>query len=160
MNSKELQTFAYSKVEAALCKVFDARGDGLSSLRGRLKSFQRSGLTPETPGRGKVIRYNMSNIYDWALALTLADFGVTPDKITKLVLPGDFLNSIEIYRETGKDVYLCIAPRSFSGLDFVFSLKTTSDDIVPEKLLSEWAGFACAIINLSQLKARVDQAID
>jgi len=158
VNSKEQQTFAYSKVEAALCKVFDARGDGIASLRGRLKSFQRSGLTPETPGRGKVIRYTMSNIYDWALALTLADFGVTPDKITKLVLPGAFINSIEIYRETGESVFLCIAPRSFSGNDFVFSLKTTADDITPGML--EWAGFACAIINLSRLKAEVDQAID
>lgn len=159
MNSNEQKTFAYSKVEAALCKVFDARGDGISSLRGRLKSFQRSGLTPETPGRGKVIRYTMSNIYDWALALTLADFGVTPEKIIKLVIPGEFIRSIKTYRETGRDVYLCIAPRSFSELDFVFSLLTTAEDIT-ERLLSEWAGFACAIINLSEIKARVDRAVD
>lgn len=159
MSGEDQQTFAYSKVEAALCSVFDARGEGIASLRGRLKSFQRAGLTPETPGRGKVIRYTTSNIYDWALALTLADFGMTPEKIIKLVIPGNFIKAINDYKESNEDVYLCIAPATFGGFDHAFSLLTHENDKNLKGLI-EWAGFACAIINITRLKARVDLALD
>ena len=64
--------------------VFVAPGN-LLVLRGRLKSFQRVGLTPSSPGRGKVIRYRITDIFTWALGLALADFGLGPESIAQML---------------------------------------------------------------------------
>jgi hypothetical protein len=85
------RTWNYKQLEAALAEIFEvapgrARGTGnLLVLRGRLKSFQRVGLTPSSPGRGKVIRYRINDIYTWALGLALADFGLGPESIARIL---------------------------------------------------------------------------
>jgi hypothetical protein len=85
------RTWNYTQVEAALAEVFSVapgrlRGAGnLLVLRGRLKSFQRVGLTPSAPGRGKVIRYRTTDIFTWAIGLALADFGLGPESITQML---------------------------------------------------------------------------
>ena len=109
------RTWNYKQVEAALVQVFSVapgrlRGAGnLLILRGRLKSFQRVGLTPSSPGRGKVIRYRIIDIYTWALGLALADFGLGPESIA------------EILKQPWADVYYAEAAR-VSKLEHLFFL--------------------------------------
>jgi hypothetical protein len=88
LSRKEVEepTYTYATVEAALGKVFQASARTLPVLRARLKGFQRVGLTPSSPGRGKVIRYRKTHIYTWALALALADFGLGPEPIFLLLV--------------------------------------------------------------------------
>ena len=93
VKKKDKKTFGYAEVEAALANVFASRGEHLLAMRGRLKAFQKAGMTPETPGRGKVIRYTIEYIYDWAFGLALADFGLTPSKIITFVKKGYFIKS-------------------------------------------------------------------
>jgi hypothetical protein len=98
-----METFGYAKVEEALAKVFKTNKRTLLALRGRLKSFQRAGLTPQKPGRGKVIKYTVYDVYDWAWALALADFGLDPQAICSLVQKGyfkaDYLGVIEKFKD-------------------------------------------------------------
>ena len=88
ISSKEAKepTYTYARVEAALGSAFHATDRRLLIVRARLKSFQRAGLTPSSPGRGKVIRYRKVHIYTWALALALADFGLGPEAISLMLL--------------------------------------------------------------------------
>ena len=158
----EQPTFGYAKVEAALCNVFNARGEATHALRGRLKSFQRAGLTPANPGRGKVICYTISHVYDWAFALALADFGLPPEAIVAYVKKGYFNNNYvkSIAALKNDSWFCCLLPYVFNkskNVDFPFVMMK-GKDISAEKILS--LGGRAAFIDLTGLKRKVDAALD
>lgn len=105
-------TYGYAAVEAALARVFLENSKNIAPLRGRLKAFQRAGLTPESPGRGRVIRYTIANIYDWALALALADFGLPPESIIPFIKQGYFYDDYlpTIAKEKNDFLFFCVRP--------------------------------------------------
>ena len=85
------RTWNYKQVEAALAEVFSVapgrlRGAGnLLVLRGRLKSFQRVGLTPSSPAGARSSATGSPISYTWAIGLALADFGLGPESIAQML---------------------------------------------------------------------------
>jgi len=57
------------------------------AFRGRIKHLQRLGLPlGEKPGKGKRIDYTDQQIWQFALALELSQFGIDPSVIAKLII--------------------------------------------------------------------------
>ncbi|PPD09752.1 MAG: hypothetical protein CTY36_02705 [Methylocystis sp.] len=155
-------TYGYAEVESALAKVFIGRSQNIAPLRGRLKTFQRAGLTPESPGRGRVIRYTVSDIYDWALALALADFGLPPEAIINFVKEGYFWNDYVpmISKLKSDSLFFCVLPFVLGEqptLQFQFVVMKGSK--ISAKSIAELGG-RVAFIDLTKLKNGVDKALD
>jgi len=168
LSSKEAEgpTFNYARVEAALGKVFETNVRSLPILRARLKSFQRVELTPSSPGRGKVIRYTREHIYNWAMALTLADFGLDPEPIARL-LRMNWFNEFYVPEmkklKKASDEHLFFALMPYVIQDPLFIDRNTpflilrGRDISGEKITK--LGGRLALIDMTALKESVDAVI-
>jgi hypothetical protein len=164
MKNDENLTFGYSAVEAALAVVFKAKAQILI-LRARLKSLQRSGLTPEKPGRGKVIKYSVSNVYDLAWALALTDFGLVPDSICSLVSRGYFSAYYvqKIEKLENDRLFFCLMPYVLNEKALKFHnspvpfVMLNGSDISGEQISK--LGGRLALIDMTWLKRSVDEAL-
>lgn len=164
MNTDQSAEYGYAQVEAALLAVFDVKGEHVAKLRSRLKMFQKVGLTPSKPGRGKIIKYTISNVYDWGFAVALADFGLDLPEVCELVKMDYFATSWVpgIKEREGSDALYCILfPHTFSPQKRVkgappFLLQWESE--INGNGISELGG-RLSLINLSQLKGSLDQAL-
>ena len=52
---------------------------------GRIKHFQRLGLAPESPGKGRKISYKIENVYSWVICLEQAEFALDPSLIKTIM---------------------------------------------------------------------------
>jgi hypothetical protein len=79
-----MRSYTYAEVEGALAHVFTVEVDQSGAFRGRIKHLQRLGLTPESPGKGKKIAYDVEWVMIWAFCLELSQFGIDPTAIMKI----------------------------------------------------------------------------
>ncbi|WP_157085661.1 hypothetical protein [Methylobacterium sp. Leaf99] len=88
---------SYAAVETALARLHDANPEvQRGAFRGRLKHLQRLGLPlGEKPGKGSRINYDAQQIWQLAVALELAEFGIDPTKIV-LIIKHQWRESISI----------------------------------------------------------------
>lgn len=77
--------FRYAEVQAALAGLHGAYPDRMGAFRGRLQHFQRLGMAPASPGRGKAIVYAIEDVARWAFALELSECGIDPARIAKML---------------------------------------------------------------------------
>ena len=77
--------WSYAEVETALAKLHMCAPEKIGALRGRLQHYQKLGLKPSSPGKGKRISYEFDDVAKWALALEFAEFGVDPMGIKTIV---------------------------------------------------------------------------
>jgi hypothetical protein len=79
--------FTYGEIERILASLHcanDARRR--TTLRSRIKHFQKLGVPFDLrSGRGKKLEYDRDHIYQWALCLELAEFGIDPAVTVKLL---------------------------------------------------------------------------
>jgi hypothetical protein len=76
----------YAVIERALGTVFAVDGAGQRAwLRARIQHLRRLGLIPESPGKGRVIRYTQQDADKWLVALELAHMGADPKMIVHLI---------------------------------------------------------------------------
>lgn len=81
----ETLVYRYSEVQTALARMHGAYPDHVGALRARLQHFQRLGLVPSSPGRGKTITYTLYDVGRWAFALELIEFGIDPAKVAAIM---------------------------------------------------------------------------
>jgi hypothetical protein len=177
------EVFSYKAVEASLARVHLIPQKALGAFRGRLQHFQRLGMVPSSPGRGRRISYERSDIYLWAVALEFAEFGMDP-QVIKLVLDA-YWRDIQpqfLTPPAGSDRFLYFHPRLLAkgfprelqqspdnrdGAPFTITVRvlldvSELDQIVrhpfaqPElqRLKSRYA-----MINLSQLQREIETAL-
>jgi hypothetical protein len=70
--------FSYAQVETILVAAYKIKPSAKGAFRGRIKHFQRLGIVPSSPGKGRKIAYERKDIYAWALCLEFAEFGMDP----------------------------------------------------------------------------------
>jgi hypothetical protein len=109
--------FTYSQVEDALARVHSVPEGFLGAFRGRIKHFQRIGIVPTSPGKGKKISYERPNIFYWALCLEFVECGIDPTEIKRLinVLWGSVAKYL-LEGGAGRDKYLYFYPKMFGRL--------------------------------------------
>jgi hypothetical protein len=77
--------FTYTEVVTALARVFGIRDGYLKAFRGRIIHFQRLGMAPSRPGKGKRIIYRREDVFRWAISFELAEFNIDPTIIRVIV---------------------------------------------------------------------------
>src|SRR5215510_3979945 len=79
--------FTYGEIERILAALHCADdAQRRTTLRGRIKNFQKLGVPFDLrSGRGKKLEYDRDHVYQWALCLELAEFGIDPSVIVALL---------------------------------------------------------------------------
>ena len=112
----EYGSLTYAQVEGTLARLHGAKGEPQrKAFRGRLKHLKRLGIPRgSSPGRGKKILYTNEQVYEWALCLELAEFGLDPTLIVKIL--DNHWNEIFHYfgaieaREFSHELFLVVQP--------------------------------------------------
>jgi hypothetical protein len=111
-------TFPYAAVEAALVQAYGIGREDVGAFRGRLAAFQKGNLLGARPGKGTALQYSPDMLHRLVLAAELAEAGVTPGVILRLV--ADFWESrlraifteaerVVVHPTPGGDVVLLLA---------------------------------------------------
>jgi len=146
-----MEAFSYKAVEKALAIVHLVPSQAMGAFRGRLQHFQRLGMVPSSPGRGRRISYEKADVCLWAFALELAEFGMDPTLIKRVLdarwpdVRPHLLESID-----DRDRFFFFSP-NLIGKGFPTELQQTIDkkDSVPFSIT------ACVIADLADLEKRV-----
>lgn len=77
--------FTYGEIVETLARMHEVGKTIAGAFEARIRHFQRLGLVPESPGKGKRIQYNIDTAFDWAFCLELATFGIAPDVIVSII---------------------------------------------------------------------------
>jgi len=109
--------YAYGQVEAALASIFYVREASKAALKGRIKHFQKLGLVPSSPGKGKRITYSFDDVWKWAVALTFCEFGVDPTEIYRILTKSFFGTYKEFidHQDDSVDWFYAASPRFMSA---------------------------------------------
>jgi hypothetical protein len=77
---------SYAEAEFVLARLHGADAVQRKAFRGRLKHLKRLGIPSGiAPGKGAKIFYYEAQLYEWALCLELAEFGIDPTVIVRLI---------------------------------------------------------------------------
>jgi hypothetical protein len=173
-------TYTFKQTEAALARLHRVPDLALGAFRGRLTHFQRIGITPQAPGKGKKIPYEKIDIYKWAVALEFAEFGIDPTTI-KLFLDANWRKIRQglLDLDCSRDRFLFFHPR-FQGGKFPRSMQQSGsnpsgvpysidtaviadlselDKMAPDETVRAEVKSRFGMINLSHLRCAIDDAL-
>ena len=85
--------YNYGQVEEALANIHGISASTKGAFRARIKNFQKLGIVPSSPGKGKRISYTPEDVSMWAFCLELAQFGLDPSVIKSMAHIYKFLVS-------------------------------------------------------------------
>jgi hypothetical protein len=108
--------FTYAIVERALARAFAITPESMGAFRGRIQHFQRLGMVPASPGKGRKISYEIDHVYKWALGLEFAEFGIDP-RLTKFIIENFVWIRARkfLLDDDGKNKLLVFYPNLISG---------------------------------------------
>ncbi|UGY15574.1 hypothetical protein HAP48_0044870 [Bradyrhizobium septentrionale] len=77
---------SYADAEGILARIHRAGDVQQAAFRARLKHLKRLGIPLESsPGRGAKIWYFEEQMWQWAIALELAEFGIDPGTVAEFI---------------------------------------------------------------------------
>ncbi len=138
------RTYTYGQVVTALARLHSVDETNAGSFEARIRHFQRLGVVPASPGKGKRIQYDFAAAFIWAFCLELAEFSVAPE-IIKLIV------------QTWGPSLVAIPPPGDAG-DIIFWFAPNLLTSGPEKLrdeLKQRSGFAPAADLILDLSGRL-----
>jgi hypothetical protein len=161
--------FNYGQVEAALAKLHRVDDRARGAFRARIKHFQKLGIVPSSPGRGKKISYEMEHVIIWAFCLELSQFGIDPTIIKRFIAVLGFA-LIDDFKKTSHskdDRYFAFYPNIMSnwfyGEEGLFGTIRTdcfcASEVSASKIEAEF-GRRVSLINLTKLKKELDAALE
>jgi hypothetical protein len=110
--------WVYAEVEDALARMCRVRADvQKKAFRGKIQHFQKLGVPLNLkPGKGKKNSYTEDEVFQWALCLELAEYGVHPSTIADTIRAYWKSHLLPAFRaasqnETPKDdILVCFSP--------------------------------------------------
>lgn len=163
--------YRYAQVELALVLAYDIPAESIGAFRGRIKHFQRIGIVPSSPGKGRKIEYQKDTVFLWAFCIELAEFGVDPTVI-KAVVDSIWTKHLrEAFAYENVDPLLFVTHPSFlsaaiSEKDFFEGLPLDVDphDSQPRLVVQSMFNIAgvnrAMIINITELRVRILASLD
>jgi len=178
--------FTYGEAESALARLYAAEGDPQQgAFRGRLKALKKLGIPLGShPGRGRKIEYRYDELYQWVLCLELAELGVDPTVVGKLMREQWELHlrlyfyqaekELDVLSDVPNDFYVMIHTElmsaswrrrkggfneSFPGLLEIAPFDLTVDDAKRELTRLNGDGRRAYILNVSSTVRLLMQAI-
>jgi hypothetical protein len=116
-DENQFRGYTYAQVEAALARMHGIDERSAGAFRGRIKNFQRLGIVPSSPGKGKKIVYSFADTVRWGLCLELSEFGMAPEYIKRIVAAiGDSVQAaLKAPRIAKRPVILLLSPHLLDG---------------------------------------------
>lgn len=167
--------YRYAEVQDVLAKLHGAYPDHVGALRGRLQHFQKLGMVPASPGRGRVISYTFHDIARWAFGLELIEVGIDPARIALLMswlwlLVGDVLcgdhqgekvfiayPAMLITQMTEQEAGITKGPGGFVHINVMDTAPPRFVYDVEE--LANWRPARAVLVNLTDLRTRLVKAL-
>lgn len=78
-------SYTYAQVLSALTAVHSIPASEMGWFRSRITNFQKTGLVPSSPGKGRRVAYRREDVFLWAMALEFSKWGWDPALINWLV---------------------------------------------------------------------------
>jgi hypothetical protein len=107
-------TFNYNRVEEALARVHRIPRQLRGAFKARIKHFQRLGMVPQSPGKGKKIAYERADVYRWAVGLEFVEFGIDPTAIKPFL--ERHWSDLKTHLDASPDKLLVFHPRFLSRM--------------------------------------------
>jgi hypothetical protein len=110
-------SFTYAQVQSALAAVYHIPANNTGWFRGRITSFQKLGIVPASPGKGRRVAYRREDVFHWAMALEFSNWGWDPN-VVKTILRLNWPNIRPVLLEAsgGPDTYLYFQPELLGKL--------------------------------------------
>ncbi|MGJ0507605.1 MAG: hypothetical protein ACR652_10830 [Methylocystis sp.] len=157
--------YTYAQVEEALAKLNGAHSDPRrGAFRARLQHYRRIGLVQESPGKGKRVAYTIAHVQIWAFSLCLAQIGIDPTAIKKLVdgFKPKIMAAFQDAGRGGEDLYVVFNPWFLTiPVDEELPLhRPDFFEIVSASRFKEhsdfWIGRICCVVNISDLQRKLE----
>ena len=151
--------YPYRTVERVLTKLHGNTEAAAARVSARVKHFNRLGLTPASPGKGKKIIYTFDDLAKWHYSLELLEFGIDPTALITIIYKTWDRVLMHIHWDhTGRNYLLNISPRVIAypdtWLDFFWEIKDPAENNI------EWSQVRRRmVINLSGLTADLRTAL-
>jgi hypothetical protein len=117
----ETPRYPYARVEGALAAVFNLDADRQGPLRGRLKHLNQLGLPGLKAGKGARVRYSSEHVSQWLVALLMAELGIDPTVIVRLIkshwkqIRHWVQQATDNESKAGNHIFLTLRPRLMSA---------------------------------------------
>jgi hypothetical protein len=145
----------YAVVEQALMAVHGFAERRRGAFRARLVHFQRLKIVPAAPGKGRRIAYTRDDIFRWAIALELAEFGIDPTEIKKILdLNWSIIAHALLESNAVRDQFLFFHPNLLGRLSHAEEHETVEQPGAPYRIVIK---IVSELAELSQ-EARTDAA--
>lgn len=165
----------YSQVEAVLAQIHFIDSDKMGAFRGRIKHFQRIGIVPASPGRGKKISYEIQDLLVWAYGLELAQFGIDPTVIKDFLKSTAirFFDAFEKVDQKNHEIYLLLMPNIMTAAIYentelldnnlkcssVSAFTIDSEKGLGAVVMNETLPHRMQIINVTMLKRQLEASL-
>ncbi|MEJ0094207.1 MAG: hypothetical protein WDN46_12455 [Methylocella sp.] len=83
--SSDARTFTYREIVDALAFIHEVSEQDAATFDARIRHFQKLGIAPASPGKGKRIPYGLADVSQLAFSLELGEFGVAPEIIKMII---------------------------------------------------------------------------
>ena len=131
--------FSYGQLERALAAIHGVTPATFPTFKARIKHFQRIGVAPSAPGKGRRISYTIEDAIYWALCLELAEAGLSPTSI-KLLMQNHGYGLLDFF------------PGANERADHFLYIRA---DLLSLHLAGSQSSYEIGILTAAELRARV-----
>jgi len=154
--------FTFGEIENAMFRAFYVDKGAIlpTVLRGRINALQRGGLVPAKTGSGNAVRYSLTDAYELALGLELANLGCPPKIILRNVKPGRLETFL---REMDK------LPDTMDRLLWIFHPSALCEEGAPpqsfppvwkSRIEASQIPFSFIAVDVTDIRNKIDAALD
>jgi hypothetical protein len=172
--------YSYGQVESALMRVHQIPTNAKGAFRAQIKHFQKIRIVTSSPGKGRRIEYSVHDVLLWGFALELAQFGIDPADVKRIIFSRELDALFAIFdQKPERDIFFFFHPTLLST-GFPDDARRSIDNPwgAPNYLLGLFAPASylpeldtrdpaagafnarLGVINVSRMRRRIEMALD